>query len=303
MIMLGEMLIGILKIKDGREDMTKILKGAPVSAQIRQEIEEKLELLTSKGIEAKIATVRLGSNPDDVTYEKNILRNCERMGIATNRIVKDNDISTEEFLTILEELNQDETVSGILLLSLLTTRDDQEIIRRAISPEKDIDGIHPLNLEKIFRGETDGLAPCAARAAVELLDFNEIELAGKNVVIINRSMVIGKPLAMMLLERDSTVTICHSRTKDMKSITKRADIVLTAIGRANHFDRSYFNKDAIVLDIGIDFDEDGKLTGDLDFDDLMGEVAMITPVPGGIGGITTSILLKQAIESAVKNRL
>lgn len=283
--------------------MTKILRGAPVAAKIEEELERKIEKLKSKEIKAKLAMVRLGEDSDDINYERSIVRKCEDLGIETVGIVKDIDIPTEEFLEIVEELNNDEDIAGILLLSMLATRDDQETIRRAISPEKDIDGIHPLNLEKIFRGDLSGLGPCPAKAAVEILDHYGVDLVGKNVIVINRSMVIGKPLSMMLIERDSTVTMAHSKTEDLKSLTKKSDIVITAIGAAKFFDRSYFKEDAVVIDLGIDFDKDGKLSGDIDFDDVVDNVAMITPVPGGIGSITTSILLEQNIDSAIKRRL
>lgn len=198
---------------------------------------------------------------------------------------------------IIERLNKDDFISGILVFRPLPKHIDEEVIRNVISPKKDIDCMNPINLEKIFEGDMTGFAPCTPKAAVEILLHNNVSLEGKNVVIINRSMVVGKPLAMMLLEENATVTICHSRTKDLHKVTSNADIVMTALGRPKYFDKKYFKEESIVIDIGISEDENGKISGDIDFEDVKDYVKMITPVPNGVGSITTSILLKQTVNA------
>lgn len=278
--------------------MTKILKGKELSDEIKSDVLTRIEKLKEKNITPTIATVRMGKNADDISYERNIIRTSDKMGIKHVGIELSNDISTEELTDVIKKLNKDVSIHGILILSLLTNRDDQDIIRKIIDPEKDIDGVHPLNLEKIFRGEINGFGPCAPIAAIRILEHYNIPIKGKNVVIINRSMVVGKPLAMMALAHDATITICHSHTEDLTKYTRNADIVCLATGKAKAFGEEYFNPNSIVIDLGIAVDESGKLCGDANFDELNGLVNMITPVPGGVGGVTTSILLEHVVISS-----
>jgi methylenetetrahydrofolate dehydrogenase (NADP+)/methenyltetrahydrofolate cyclohydrolase len=200
----------------------------------------------------------------------------------------------------MEELNSDEEISGILLFRPLPKHIDEEVIRSAISPDKDVDCMHPLNLEKIFEGNMTGFAPCTPKAAMEILIYNDIQLEGSKVAVVNRSMVVGKPLVMMLLEKNATVTICHSRTKELSEITKDADIVVTALGKPKFFGEEFFNPDSIVIDVGVGMTEDGKLSGDVDYENVSEKVSMITPVPGGVGSVTTTILLNQVVLAAEK---
>lgn len=201
----------------------------------------------------------------------------------------------------MEELNGDESISAILVFRPLPKHIDEARIRKAISPAKDVDCMHPLNLARVFEGDMDGFLPGTPKAAVEILLYNKVDLEGKNVVIINRSMVLGKPLAMMLLNENATVTICHSRTKDLPAITKAADVVVTALGRAKFFDENYFNEDSICIDVGISVDDDGNLSGDIDYEPVSEKVKMITPVPGGVGSVTTSLLLSQVVKACKMN--
>ncbi len=218
------------------------------------------------------------------------------MGIESKVYERDRDIKTEELVELIEELNRDDEISGILVFRPLPDHIDEDIIRNVISPEKDVDCMHPLNLENIFEGKMDGFAPCTPpKAAMEILKYYDIPLEGKNVVVVNRSMVVGKPLAMMLLNENATVTICHSRTKNLNEVTKNADIVVVALGRAKFFDESYFTEESIVIDVGVSLDENGKLSGDADYDRVLPLVNKITPVPGGVGSVTTSILLSQVV--------
>jgi methylenetetrahydrofolate dehydrogenase (NADP+)/methenyltetrahydrofolate cyclohydrolase len=209
-------------------------------------------------------------------------------------------MTTEELVALMEDLNSDAQISGILLFRPLPKHIDEEVIRSSISPDKDVDCMHPLNLEKIFEGNMTGFAPCTPKAAMEILIYNNIQLEGSKVAVINRSMVVGKPLVMMLLEKNATVTICHSRTKNLSEVTKDADVVVTALGKPKFFGEEFFNSDSVVIDVGVGMTEDGKLSGDVDYDNVSEKVSMITPVPGGVGSVTTTILLNQVVLAAEK---
>lgn len=275
--------------------MAEILKGNVVANQIKEKMKQDIEELIKHGKTPTLAIVRLGDNPGDISYEKSIIKNCDNVGIKAVVYERNVDIKTEELIELIEELNKDDETSGILVFRPLPKHIDEEIIRNVISPEKDVDCMHPLNLERIFEGDMDGFAPCTPKAAMEILKYYDIPLEGKNVVVVNRSMVVGKPLAMMLLKKNATVTICHSRTQNLHEITNKADVVVVALGKAKFFDEKYFNEDSIVIDVGVSLDENGKLSGDADFEKLSPMVDKITPVPGGVGSVTTSILLSQVV--------
>lgn len=277
--------------------MAEILKGNVVAAQIKEDMKKDIEELAKIGKVPTLGIIRLGSNPDDVSYERSIIRNCEAIGVVAKVYERELDMTTEELVQLLEELNQDNSISGILVFRPLPKHIDETKIREAISPDKDVDCMHPLNLEKIFEGDISGFAPCTPKAAMEILLYNKVPLEGKNVVVINRSMVVGKPLAMMLLNENATVTICHSRTKDLDLIAKRADVVVTALGKAKLFGNKYFNENSVVIDVGMSVDSEGKLSGDVDYPNVSELVSMITPVPGGVGAVTTSILLSHVVHA------
>lgn len=277
--------------------MTEILKGNVVAAQIKEDMKNEIEKLAEKGKVPTLGIVRLGSNPDDISYERSIIKNCEKAGINSKVIEKELEMTTEELVDLMKELNNDDEISGVLVFRPLPKHIDEAKIREALSPDKDVDCMHPLNLAKIFEGNMTGFQPCTPRAAMEILLYNNIELEGKNVVVVNRSMVLGKPLVMMLLEKNATVTICHSRTKNLHEITSKADVVVTALGKAKFFDKKYFNENSICIDVGVSMDDDGKLSGDIDYPEVSEMVSMITPVPGGVGAVTTSLLLSQAVEA------
>lgn len=275
--------------------MAVILKGKPVADHVKEQIKANVERLSKENRVPTLAIVRLGKNPGDISYEKSIVKNCDGVGIKTKVIEKDENISTEELVDLMEELNEDNSISGILVFRPLPKHIDEEVIRNKISPKKDVDCMHPLNLEKIFEGDISGFAPCTPKAAMEILKYYSIPLEGKNVVVVNRSMVVGKPLTMMLLKENATVTVCHSRTKDLHKITSSADVVVVALGKAKFFDEKYFNEKSVVIDVGVSLDENGKLSGDVDYDKVHEMVDKITPVPGGVGSVTTSILLNQVV--------
>ena len=265
--------------------MAEILKGKPVADAIKDNLIKEIEKLKQKGRTPTLAVVRVGSRIDDISYENSILKRCSTMGIETKLFTLDLNISMEEFVSILEEINKDKNIHGILTFRPFPMHLDAELINRLINKEKDIDCMNPENLEKLFEGKMDGIVPCTPEAVMEILKFYGYNLQGKNVAVINRSMVVGKPLSMMLLAENATVTICHSKSRNLAEITSKADIVITAIGRANMLDDSYFNKDSVVIDVSINEAEGGKICGDINFESVKEYVAAITPVPGGVGSV------------------
>lgn len=282
--------------------MAKVLKGKEVADKIKAEMKLSIEELKREGRTPLLAIVRLGNNAGDVSYEKSIVKACEAAGIKSRVVERETTMTTEELEGLMQELNADSEVSGILLFRPLPKHIDEERIRNSVSPDKDVDCMHPLNLERIFEGRMDGFSPCTPKAAVEILVHNQVPLEGKNVVVVNRSMVVGKPLVMMLLEKNATVTICHSRTTNLKELCSKADVVVTALGKAKFFTEDYFNNDSVVIDVGVSMTEDGKLSGDVDYDNVEEKVSMITPVPGGVGSVTTTILLNQVVLAELKKK-
>lgn len=281
--------------------MTKILYGNEVALKIKEDLNLRIDKLKEKNIIPKLAILRMGNKQDDISYERSIIKNCEKLNIETKVYELKEDILENDFLKLMEELNGEKNIHGILVFRPYPKHLNESIINSAIALNKDIDCMHPLNLEKIFEGDLHGFMPCTPEAVMEILKYYDIDLKGKNIAIINRSMVVGKPLAMMALSNNATVTICHSRTVDLPSITKKADIVVTAIGKAKLIKEEYFNKDSIVIDVSINVDENGKLCGDVDFENVQDKVKAITPVPKGVGSVTTTLLLKHIVEAAEKD--
>lgn len=280
--------------------MAEILKGNVVAKSIKEDMTRRIEELGKKGKYPKLAIVRLGEDPSDVSYERSIIKNCDNLNIKSEVFQREVSTSTEELVALLEELNSNDEISGILVFRPLPKHIDDEVIVNTISPEKDVDCMSPVNIGKIFEGDMTGFAPCTPKAAMEILLYNDINLEGMNVVVINRSLVVGKPLAMMLLNENATVTICHSRTKNLQEITRNADVVIPALGRPGHFGKEYFHEDSIIIDVGVSMTEEGKLSGDVDFDAVSEVVGKITPVPGGVGSVTTTILLNQVVQACEK---
>lgn len=275
--------------------MSNILKGSPVASHIKDHIREEVDSLRKNRIEPTLGIIRVGHRKDDIAYEKSIVKSCESVGIISKTFMVDECISTKELGSLVNSLNIDNNIHGILIFRPLPKHIDEEMIKNIISPLKDVDCMNPLNLEKVFEGISDGFAPCTPKAVVKILEYYNIPTEGAKVVIINRSMVVGRPLSMMMLGKNSTVTICHSKTKNLNDITRNSDIVVTALGRAKYFNNEYFSFQNTVVDVGINVDENGKLCGDVDYDDVCKVVKGITPVPGGVGSVTTSILLSHVI--------
>ncbi|ENK0839725.1 bifunctional 5,10-methylenetetrahydrofolate dehydrogenase/5,10-methenyltetrahydrofolate cyclohydrolase [Clostridium botulinum] len=281
--------------------MTKILYGNEVALKIKEDLKLRIDKLKEKNIIPKLAILRMGNKQDDIAYERSIIKSCEKFNIETKVEELKEDILEEDFLKLMERLNNEKDIHGILVFRPYPKHLNENIINSSISLNKDVDCMHPLNLERIFEGDLDGFMPCTPEAVIEMLKYYDIDLKGKNIVIINRSMVVGKPLSMMSLAHNATVTVCHSKTIDLQSITKKADIVVTAIGKAKLIKEEYFNEDSIVIDVSINVDENGKLCGDVDFENVKEKVGAITPVPKGVGSVTTTLLLKHIVEAAEKN--
>jgi methylenetetrahydrofolate dehydrogenase (NADP+)/methenyltetrahydrofolate cyclohydrolase len=280
--------------------LSQILKAKPVVQALKDNLQQEITKLQAAGITPTLGIIRVGESPDDVYYEKSIIKNCEGIGIHTKTYHLEQDISMADFTKVLEEANSDSSVHGILIFQPLPKQLDADVIKHIINPDKDIDCMSPANLAKVFEGDVQGFVHCTPAAVIETLKHYDIKLQGANVVVIGRSMVVGKPLSMMLLRENATVTICHSKTQDIPHIARQADIVVAAIGKAKFIDERYVCEDSIVIDVGINEAEDGKMCGDVDYEAVQDKVKAITPVPGGIGSVTTTILLKHTVLACQK---
>lgn len=276
------------------------LKGAPVSAKMKDEIDEQKKALS--GPAPKLGIVRVGERPDDLSYERGALKRMEKLGLAAESFVFPQDISHEAFEKEFLAINEDPAIDGILLLRPLPKQIDEDKITRLIDPEKDLDGISLTNIAKVFSGDETGFAPCTAEAVIEVLKAYGIPIAGKRAVVVGRSMVVGRPLAMLLLKENATVTICHTKTRDLPEVCREGEILIAAAGKAKMLDKSFAGEDAVVIDVGINVDKEGNLCGDVDYDSLEGTASMATPVPGGVGAVTTSVLAKHLVRAAAKRR-
>lgn len=281
--------------------MAEILKGAAVVEALNAKMAAEVEALKANGVEPTLAIMRIGERPDDISYEKGATKRCGTVGVKVKNVLLPADAAQESVMATIAELNSDESVHGVLIFRPLPKHLDEEVVRRALAPEKDIDGITDGSLAGVFTGSNEGYAPCTAQACIEILDHFGIDCKGRKAVVIGRSLVVGKPVAMMLMAKQATVTICHTRTVDMPSITRGADIVIVAAGKMETITAEYFSENQIVVDVGINWnDEKGKLCGDVKFDEAEPIVGAITPVPGGVGTVTTSVLVSHVIEAAKK---
>jgi methylenetetrahydrofolate dehydrogenase (NADP+)/methenyltetrahydrofolate cyclohydrolase len=273
------------------------LTGKPVVEYLRGNIKARVAELKERNIVPTILIIRVGNKEDDVFYERSILKNCSLLGIEgrVNELPKN--VLMEELTKIIEDANDDNSIHGIMMFRPLPEHLNQKEILEKMNPKKDIDGMTPVSLEKIFEGDDSGFSPCTPKAVIEMLKYYDIPLQGSNVVVAGRSQVVGKPLAMLLLKENATVTICHSKTKNMSSITSNADIVVAAIGKAKFMNEEYFTESSIVIDVGVNDDGNGKICGDVDYDNTFGKVKALSPPTGGVGTITTTILLEQAVKA------
>ena len=276
--------------------MTKRLLGSTVTNEIILKCRKECEELKSKGIKPQLAVLRVGENKSDISYETSIIKLMAKADISVKSVVLKEDISQEDFDNNLRVLNDNDKVHGILVFRPLPKQLDEDKIKYIIIPNKDIDCFSPINLAKVFISDQSGFYPCTPLGVMEMLDYYGIELEGKEVVLIGRSLVVGKPLSMMLLDRNATVTICHSRTKNLKEVCKKADVLIAAVGRGNMVNKEYIKPGAVVIDVGINFVE-GKMCGDVDFESAYETAGLITPVPGGVGSVTTSCLMVNLIKA------
>ena len=281
--------------------MPKSLLGKPVIDAIAADVRPRVETLAVRGVTPTLAIVRVGERPDDLSYERTALKRAEGLGIAVRRIELSQGVSQSELMAAISRVNVDEGIHGCLMFRPLPAPLDEEAACDALDPRKDVDGIGLGSLAHVFSGRGKGFAPCTAAACIEMLDHYGVDLAGKHAVVVGRSLVIGRPVAMLLLERHATVTLCHSRTENLAAAMRDADIVVLATGRARAYGAECFREGQSILDVGINFDEDGVMCGDADFEAVpavLGESGAITPVPRGIGGVTTSVLMKHVVEAA-----
>ena len=272
------------------------LRGAEVSEKLKVQVQEGLSEL---GRIPRLAIVRVGERPDDISYEKGAVKKMDAFWLEVVKYTFPDNISDREFKAAFREINENPDVDGILVLRPLPEQIVQEDIDRMIHPLKDLDGISPVNIAKVFSGDNTGFAPCTAEAVMDILRLNDIPVAGRRAVIVGRSMVVGRPLAMLFLQENATVTVCHTRTVDLPEICRSAQILVAAAGCAKMVDRTYVGEGAIVVDVGINVDENGHLCGDVDFEDIREQASMATPVPGGIGSVTTAVLAKRLVNAAL----
>ena len=281
-----------------REVMARKLAGKAVVEKMADDIKERIAALAERGVTPTLAIVRVGERPDDLSYERTALRRAEALGVAVRSVVLAADATEDELACAIERVNADASVHGCLLFRPLPKSMDEGRVCDMLAAEKDIDGISRTSLAGVFTDDPTVFPPSTAQSCLEVLDAYDIDVAGKHVVVIGRSLVVGKPVAMMLLGRHASVTICHSRTERLDEICREADIVICATGRARAFGATYFRAGQTVLDVGINFDEAGKLCGDVDYEAVEPLVGAITPVPGGVGSVTTSVTMMHTVRAA-----
>lgn len=279
--------------------MAEILKGAPVAEALTEKMKQDVAELRAKGIDPTLAILRVGERPDDLAYERGAMKRSDKAGVTVRNVVLPEDVTQEDFDRTLNELNEDPTVHGILMFRPLPKHLDNEKARKMLAPEKDIDGCTDGSLAGVFTNTKSGFPPCTAQAAMEMLHFYGIDIKGKKAAVIGRSLVIGRPVGMMLMHENATVVNCHTKTVDVPSITREADILIAAAGVLSSVKAEYTNPDQVVIDVGINWDEEkGGISGDVDFEAVEPVVRAISPVPGGVGTVTSSVLVSHVIEAA-----
>ncbi|MCR5652033.1 MAG: bifunctional 5,10-methylene-tetrahydrofolate dehydrogenase/5,10-methylene-tetrahydrofolate cyclohydrolase [Lachnospiraceae bacterium] len=274
----------------------EVLKGIDVAKAINEGIIEKVKNLD--GYIPRLAIIRVGERADDIAYEKGAVKKMEKLGLEYTLNTFPDDITNERFQSEFDRINRDNEIDGILLLRPLPKHIDEEAVCARIDPFKDMDGISPINMAKVYAGDESGYAPCTAEAVIETLNHAGIDLTGKNVTVVGRSLVIGKPAAMLLIKRNATVTICHTRTKNIEEKCRNAEILIAAAGSKKMIKSGFVSEGAVVIDVGINDDGNGGICGDVDFDAVAGKASLITPVPGGVGSVTTSVLAKHLLRAA-----
>lgn len=280
--------------------MAKQLLGKEVTAALNERIKANVAALKEKGINPTLGIIRVGENGSDISYERGATKRCETLGVACEKFLLPEDVSEEELLATIDKVNKDDSIHGVLLFRPLPKHLNQSVIENALDPAKDVDCMTDGSMSGVFTGKQVGFPPCTPQACMEILDHYGIDCTGKKAVVIGRSLVVGKPAAMMLIKKNATVTVCHTRTVDMPSVVKEADIVIVAAGRAGVVDDTYLKPGQTVIDVGINVNAEGKLCGDVDFAKAEPIVDAITPVPGGVGSVTTSVLVGHVVEAAMR---
>ena len=303
--------------------MAKQLLGKEVTAALNEKIKANVAELEAKGVKPTLGIIRVGEREDDLSYERGATKRCETLGVAYEKFLLPADVTQEELMATIDKVNKDDSIHGVLIFRPLPKHLDEAAVIKALSPEKDVDGITDGSMVGVFAGTKQGFPPCTPQACMEILDHGlactqvsiihntctacmeildhyGIDCTGKKAVVVGRSLVVGKPAAMMLLKKNATVTICHTRTKDMPSVVKEADIVIVAAGRAGVVDDTYLRAGQTVIDVGINVNEEGKLCGDVAYAKAEPIVEAITPVPGGVGSVTTSVLVGHVVEAAMR---
>lgn len=274
-----------------------IINGKEIGQEIRKSIAERVQLLKAEGVTPGLAVILVGNNPASQTYVRNKQKSCEAIGIFSELIQLPEEVTEEELLVQIRSLNNRNDIHGILVQLPLPKHIDEDKVIATISPDKDVDGFSPVSVGKMMLGQETYL-PCTPFGVMKLLEYSGIDIAGKHAVVVGRSHIVGKPMGQLLLQKDATVTYTHSKTPDLPSITKQADILIAAVGRANFITKEHVKPGAVVIDVGINRDENNKLTGDVDFNAVDGIASHITPVPGGVGPMTITMLLFNTVQSA-----
>ena len=278
--------------------MYKLIDGKVISAAVKERVKNEVAALKEQGITTGLAVIIVGEDPASKVYVNNKKKACEALGIISEEYALPENTTQEELLSLIDTLNKKESINGILCQLPLPKHLDEEIVINAISADKDVDAFHPVNVGKIMQGDYD-FVPCTPAGIMEMLAFEGIEIAGKTCVVIGRSNIVGKPMAMLLLHKNGTVTICHSRTQNLKEVCKNADILVAAVGRPNFVTNDMVKDGAVVIDVGINR-VDGKLVGDVNFNDVCEKTSYITPVPGGVGPMTIAMLMQNTLTAAKK---
>ena len=282
--------------------MAEHWKGAPVAQALTERLAARADQLKVQGIVPTLAIVRVGERPEDLSYERGALKRCEKVGIRVRQFALPKESSHGDLLAVIRQINGDREIHGCLLFRPLPPQMDEEAICAALDPAKDVDGITAGSLASVFAGSGAGYPPCTAQACMEILNYYGCDLTGKRAVVVGRSLVVGKPLAMLLLGKNATVTLCHTRTADLAAECRRAEVLIAAAGRANMIGRDHLSPGQLVLDVGINVDEEGNLVGDVDFAAADAIVGAVTPVPGGVGAVTTSVLAAHVLQAAEQAR-
>ena len=278
--------------------MAMLLKGADAARALTEQLHEQAEELKKNGTEPCLAILRVGAREDDLSYERGALKRCEKVGITVRQVVLPEDAGQQELMDNIRSLNEDERVHGVLMFRPLPKQFNDRTVRAALAPEKDIDGITDDSLAGVFTNTDLGYAPCTAQACLEILKHYNVPLSGKRAVVVGRSLVVGKPAAMMLDRENATVTLCNSRTRDLPALCREADVLVVAMGRRGAIGADCLRKGQVVVDVGIHVNEEGKLCGDVRFDEAEPIVEAVTPVPGGVGTVTTSVLVGHVVDAA-----